>query len=493
MQNALCCLAAVLITSPIALAAQVAIVRPELDPQAILHNPEMGWVLYENYPVDPRPGGSSTMVTLPDERFPDVDHVAIMFSWADVERREGEYDFSAIDRAYDHWKRLGKQIQLRMSTESLLWWNTLDPPRGVGVPPYLLEKLPPRAKQQRTLEGVPYVVVDARQPAYLDRLKRFLAAVAKHFDARRPVTYIDLRGFGVWGEWHSGFRYESVQARREALKGVIDLYCAAFPDHPIALSYSHDPDGPAEYFAGPTDRYDEPATTSYHDFVRYSAFDHALTKPNIAFRRDGCGCAVYSNQRKFCEEVFTTLKTGPMMSEFCGGYEANKKGGEKWLDFVIGDALSLHPNYINLLGWQAGDALAFTKERPDLVARGLRSMGYRLLPTEIRLPSAISSGAPFELTMRWENHGVGRAPRDLHLVLLLGEATIEAGTVPASQWIRGKSYDVTRNLTIDLAPGGYSVRFYLEDRKYDQRIALPLRWEKDRTYPFGPMRVTANR
>jgi hypothetical protein len=484
---------AIAITSGIALCAGVTIIRPQADPQAILHNPEMGWVLYENYPVDPRPGGSSTMVTLPDERFPDVGHVAIMFSWADVERREGEYEFSAVDRAYDHWKRLGKQIQLRMSTESLLWWNTLDPPRGIGVPPYLLEKLSPAAKQQRTLEGTPYAVVDARQPIYLERLERFLAAVANHFGSRRPVTYIDLRGFGVWGEWHSGFRYESPDARRDALTGVIDRYCAAFPDHPVALSYSHDPDGPPEYFAGPTDRYDASATESYHDFVRYSAFDHALTKPNIAFRRDGCGCAIYSNQRKFCEAVFATLKTGPMMSEFCGGYEANKKGGDKWLNFVIGDALSLHPNYINLLGWQAGDALAFTKERPDLVARGLRSMGYRLVPTAIRFPSTIPSGKAFELAMHWENHGVGRAPRDLHLVLLLGEAKIDAGTVPASRWISGKTYEVVNNVMIDLPPGEYEARFHLEDRKYDQRIALPLRPKKDRTYPLGPMRVTSNR
>src|SRR5215213_2127864 len=61
-------------------------VTPPEDSEAVLRNPDMGWVLYENYPVDPRPGGSSTLVTLPGEDFPGVGHVAVMFSWADVER-----------------------------------------------------------------------------------------------------------------------------------------------------------------------------------------------------------------------------------------------------------------------------------------------------------------------------------------------------------------------------------------------------------------------
>ena len=56
-------------------------VAPVEDEQAVLHNPDMGWVLYENYPLDPRPGGSSTLVTLPGEDFPKVDAVALMFSW----------------------------------------------------------------------------------------------------------------------------------------------------------------------------------------------------------------------------------------------------------------------------------------------------------------------------------------------------------------------------------------------------------------------------
>lgn len=64
---------------------------------------------------DERAVGSSTMLTLPGERFPRVDDVAVMFTWHEVEKQEGTYDFSAVDRAYDCRRGLGKRIQLRMN------------------------------------------------------------------------------------------------------------------------------------------------------------------------------------------------------------------------------------------------------------------------------------------------------------------------------------------------------------------------------------------
>src|SRR4051812_47771753 len=94
------------------------VVEPKELPDAVLHNPDMGWVLYENYPVDQDPKGSSTLLALPSEKFEGVDAVAVMFSWADVEKQPDEYDFSKVDFAYDYWASRGKAIQLRLSSES---------------------------------------------------------------------------------------------------------------------------------------------------------------------------------------------------------------------------------------------------------------------------------------------------------------------------------------------------------------------------------------
>ena len=467
-------------------AAQRVTVTPKEDEAAVLSNPDMGWVLYENYPLDPRPGGSSTLVALPGEPFPRVDSVALMFAWSDVETREGYYDFSKVDFAYDHWRKKGKHIQLRVSSESLLWWNRLDPPSGVGVPAYVLERLRPEEKQTRLLEGHPYVVVDARNRYYLERLGAFLRAVNAHFDDSRDVTLVDLRGFGVWGEWHSGFRYASIDDRRDALKRVIDCYSDAFPDRHVSLSASYDPDTPKALWDGPTKQFDPAFTKTYGEFVRHSAFDYALTKTNVTFRRDGAGGAVHSNERKLIDEAFATRAKGPMMSEFVDGYADSLKGGEKWVRWKIDDALSLHPNYVNLLGWQGGDALKFLKEQPALIEHGLRTMGYRLVPTRVTYPAEFRAGEKLQIDSEWINRGVGRAMRDFRVRLTLVDAagkiatSAAAGEVKSTQWIKGETYKSRNAVTFAaVPPGEYRLCLSLVDPKADQPIQLPLHDRRD--------------
>src|SRR5262249_22993953 len=153
-----------------------------------------------------------------------------------------------------------------------------------------------------------------------------------------PITLIDLRGYGVWGEWHSGYKYRTLDDRRSALKAILDLWTDALPNHQIALSNSYDPDGPKELYEGPTDKFDENATGHYRQYLNYSGFDYALTKTNITFRRDGCGGAVHSNERKLNEEAFR-LGHGPMFSEFVDSFWQSKAGDIKWIKWKIEDAL----------------------------------------------------------------------------------------------------------------------------------------------------------
>ena len=477
-------------------AAEPLIVTPIEDDQAILHNPDMGWVLYENYPLDLNPHGSSTLLTLPDEDFAPVDSVAIMFSWQDIEKRADVYDFSRADFAYDHWKKRGKSIQLRLSTESLLWWSNANPPAGKGIPDYVLDKLPADKKQVRRDSNIDYAVVDAREPFYLDRLEKFLTATAAHFSKDRPVTLVDLRGFGLWGEWHSGYPYATLDDRRQALIRILDLWSKCFKDNYLALSYSYDPDSPKAFRDGPTNRFDETFTKSYDDFLRYSAFDHALKIKNVTFRRDGAGGAVHSNERKLNEEAYKALK-GPMFCEFVDGYRSSLKGKKGWVDWKIEDALSLHPNYINLLGWQGGDARDFMKERPDLIDRGLRTMGYRLLPTKIQCPAMIRAGEAFRLDSQWANRGVGRAVSDytlrLSLINAAGKtvATADAGGSGCDRRIRGETYPLAREVAFarDVPPGVYDLTLSLVDPRTGALIALPIKSDDHRACRIGRITV----
>jgi len=192
-----------------------------------------------------------------------------MFAWSDVETGRDPVDFSKVDRALTiTGKKRGKEIQL-VSRRVAALGNQRRPPAGVGIPAYLLELLPASEKQ------VPHrrwAFVHGRRCTEFD----FSGAAgqvprddARHFSDQRPLTLIDLRGFGLWG---SGIRdpLSSLEVRRDALKTIIDHWCSAFPMHNLAISYSHDPDGPPAYYSGPADHFDPAHARTYADFLRYS-------------------------------------------------------------------------------------------------------------------------------------------------------------------------------------------------------------------------------
>jgi hypothetical protein len=285
--------------------------------------------------------------------------------------------------------------------------------------------------------------------------------------------------------------------RREALKRVIDIYSAAFPNHWVALSASYDPDSPKELWDGPTKQFDPAFTKTYDAFLRWGAFDHALTKRNVTFRRDGAGGAVHSNERKLIDEAFATRAKGPMMSEFVDGYADSMKGGEQWVRWKIDDALSLHPNYVNLLGWQGADALNFLKEQPTLIEHGLRTMGYRLVPTRVTYPAQIRAGELVRIESEWLNRGVGRAMRkfQLRVTLVDGEgatrASADGGAVDSDQWIKGETHRTAASVTFkDVSGGAYRLCLALVDLADGQPINLPLTGRReDGTYDVGAIRV----
>jgi hypothetical protein len=465
-------------------AAGTQIVVPKEDPDAVLHNPDMGWVLYENYPLDGRPNGTGTMNTLPDESFPGCDNVAVMFAWSDVEKSEGVYDWSRVDAAWDYWLRRGKTLHLRMSTEPLFGWSRLKPPGGLGIPDWLLERIPTAQKEMRTDEnGNTGWHVDARNPAYQERLRVFLKETQAHFSGKRHPALIDLRGFGRWGEWHTGYPYASQKDKREALNAVLDIWCEAFPGQMLALSYSHDPDGPDDLHAGSRRVLDPAFTANYEEYLRFSAFDLAMKRPTITLRRDGAGGAVSSNQRKLSQYTYRVLRRAPQASEFVGGYGKTRPGGPDYVKWVVDDALSLHPNYVCLLGYGARDALAFMKERPDLVDHGLRGMGYRLVPVKAGLPKAIVPGEKFVLNMQWINRAAGRPLRDYTLRVRISAgldrhvpAEIKSPILPTSQWLQGDTHITRTEVVFPTAHGITKARLQISlfDPLTERIIQLPL-------------------
>jgi hypothetical protein len=191
------------------------------------------------------------------------------------------------------------------------------------------------------------------------------------------------------------------------------------------------------------------------------------------------------------------------MSEFMDGYAQSKKGGDAWVKWKVEDALSLHPNYINLLGYQSGDALEFLNKEKALFDHALREMGYRLVPLKITYPKEIKSKKdrgvlPFEITSQWVNRGVGKAARDFHMKLTLrgdaGGNLAHSSAMRTSTWLKGKTYDAKVQAEFPpLETGTYHLRFGLCDSIGDEPLQLPLKnRDADGTYELGTICVIAD-
>ncbi|MHB8963846.1 MAG: hypothetical protein ACYC5K_11915, partial [Saccharofermentanales bacterium] len=437
------------------------------NPLIEITNPDMGWVIYENHPIRKSDG---TLSTVRDYIFPGVEYVALMFSWADIEKSEGIYDFTAVDYAYDYWKSLDKNIHLRLSTESLLWWGmTL----GSGIPGYVLAKIPADQKQLRTFEGLGYYTADARNEYYLLRLRAFLNAVDNHFSSKsRPVDLIDLRGYGLWGEWHSGYAYKDEQDRKQGLDTILKTWSGAFSDGTfLSLSYSWDPD--REWLRNDSLKY-----TAYKEWGR---FDTALQYPNIAFRRDGCGGAIFANDRAFSTEAYEK-SVGPMMSEIAGGYDAARKDDpsyQKVCGDIIKDCLSINPNYINVYGWQSLAAKDFVEDRPDLISLGSRKMGYRIVPFRMSFQNTVEKDGMLEIDCSFTNYGAGKVVRDLRMDILLYDhdgnriSILKGQIVPVKGLLKGESSNSTCLFNLaEMDKGRYEIRMGLYDLYHKQYINL---------------------
>lgn len=448
------------------------------DTQTVFHNPDMGWVLYENYIISKSESAAHESSPTYNYDFPGVDYVMLKFTWADIEKAKDTYDFSQFDFIYDYWTERGKTIQMGMSTDSLLWYGE----NGIGIPKYVLEALPETSVQKReTIQNGSswfFDVCDANEPYYQERLKLFLEAMQNHFEeTNRPVDYIDLRGYGLWGEWHQGYQYETQAKKRSALNSIMKTWSEAFPDSWLALSYSYDPDEPYKNY-----------TQNDHivNYLQWSAFDLALEYPNITLRRDGAGGAIQNNERTFCENVFGMMNRGPFTAEAAGGYS-----GYDHAKYAIDDGLTLHPNFFTVIGWTNQQAKDFIEKESDLFDFTLRNMGYRFSASEVVYPTALHRNQPIEITATWKNLAVGRAERNYQLYAVLTDeagkkvAEFPIGETGCAKWVKDKTYTetVTGKVPGDLKTGTYTLNLAMFDEKTESFINLAMN-EKNGENPW---------
>lgn len=477
------------------------------ETDAAIRNPHMGWVYIVNaYPHFTDEGRSIPFLN-DGTAWGRVDAVAVLSDWAALEPSEGTYDWPHLDRAIASWTSKGKKIHLRIATDAMITNGRMD---GTGGAPAWLYGLGV-GKMYREEWGRSIPFPDYTHPAYLPKLRAFLRALASHVRPFDSIEAADLRGYGMWGEWHSGHDMQDMDTRMRTLRAIIDAWSEAFANQPqpfhlyLSTSWEYRDDLIPKGLAS---RGDPPPT--YAQYVTGSAFDYGFSLPRVAPRRDGVAGFIYPNlDGRLMHDLWKSQRK-PFIAEL-GGAAAVFENGERWgygLQSAIDEALQYHANYIMVCNWDIGLAgsvedlsnappIQFYNTHGALMDATLREMGYRLVPVRIEAPDRIVPGQPFHVLHTWENRAQGRLPYPYRFAIALERegAVRWQGVDPIfdpTNIVRGETYRWVSAFNLPdhgLDSGGYTVRVSLVNDAGTQRIALPIGDDNDRTYRIGEVRV----
>ncbi len=406
------------------------------ESEAVFHNPGQGWWYIDNALPGQLDAGRSLPYVEDGTAWGEVDAVAVLSTWGQIETAEGVFDWSLVDESVDFWASKGKRIHFRLSTEPMLM-----PHIGyvTGVPEWLYEAGLPYEEKDSGGWGAASVCKypDYNHPLYFPSLTRFLKAFADRYGPNPAVEVVELLGYGTWGEWHSGHNMPTLEVRREVLRRILDEWEAAFRPYGTLLVLSNSYEWRNDQLPKGLSVQDSPPPT-YQQYLEGSAFDYAYAKPSVALWRAGLSRYVYDFFDGRLIHDYKKQRRGIVYGEMAASLGEYEKGVDNFTPRrAVDEALSFGCNWLMTPGWDISlntlrddytldSALYFyNEESQGLLQYGLRWLGARLVVSEARFPSSVRPGGTLSLLTRWENRACGRLAKPYRLeVSLLADAKV---------------------------------------------------------------------
>lgn len=368
-----------------------------------LHNKGMGWISLEEQTE------LGKMNLGHDGNLPEVDNIGIQTSWDLIEKTPDVFDWSMIDETIEYWTKQGKSINLRICTDSLQL-----PEVYYGAPRWLY-----KAPYNVSYEAYEYsgaksraFVTDTTDEKYRERFEIFMNKLSEKYASNPSVLTIDIRGFGMFGEWHSGHSFDSMEDRYQGLCYIIDKYSENFARNgkTLFLSCSWDyqglnKDGSSASTEGMCD---------YDEYLYDSALDYGMSLPNIGYRRDGLagnGVTKYLTDEKALYDVIRSGKRVVNCGEFYSDYDSylNNKFGMSPLEAVDELMFKSRCNYSTVMGWVNTEVVRIIENGDEEVFnRGNNKMGYRFKVDDAKFVNGVKAGSTLKTYVKLSNSGVGR-------------------------------------------------------------------------------------
>lgn len=324
------------------------------------------------------------------------------FNWRDFETtQKGVYNWTEFDRQMNYCITNGKKLNFGVMT---LDGSVYKAPTVGGAyltyPDWLHNAM--QSEYYKDWIGAGLWIPNWNSNYYLSALEALNKAIANHINTtsyngklyKNAVGYIDVRGYGNFGEWHnwpySGSTPTGRVATVSTLKRIVDSHTSAFPDHPlVAMS-----DGFATWGSAAT----PPEVVTY-----------LLTTRNawglLGWRRDNWGNPEYSDRLEnnpvsgAAALIMERWKYAPIVGETWTGNADVSANGSQAPYYDLERQIKLyHAASFGNGNYQR----PLTDAMRNNIRNSSKASGYRLQVVS----GSITTGTNGKISVTWSNVGV---------------------------------------------------------------------------------------
>ena len=325
----------------------------------ILKNPYRGYAYYSTNTF------TDQMLSSPAARASAMGYTRI--DWVVLEPQEGVYDWSRID---DNIAVLSRN-NMTYGVGIGMCANIFEPYSFQATPLWVFDAGADYTEVS-TVRGMMKIPV-WNDEIFLTKYKNFIDAFAARYNGNPNISFVDMRSYGNWGEWHLLDLTGSVEPSEEDKKLLIDVW------ENVTL--------PLLFFGD----------------AKSELYDYANSNLGAGLRTDGVMNPRFLNNHK---KLMSVMGRGPAVAEwYSPAYEGYQTGGV-WSDYKsympIYFERVINEGGVSIIGLSCWDADVFYNENKSFLDRVSNKVGYWFKPTKIEFPKKLTSGI---FKMRVKNDG----------------------------------------------------------------------------------------
>lgn len=423
------------------------------------------------------------------------------FEWPQIETGKGVYNWTNFDAAFKRALDKGQKFSFGiMPLCSNCTGTTVDGGK-ITYPTYLHYEMQGESVKDWLYSGV--WIPNWNSNNFLTAWENMLKAVSAHMNTTyingiklsSIVNYIDIRGYGNWGEWHN-YPYGDAEptanrATATSLLRIINAHKNAFPDiRLVALSDAFDV---ANWSRVPAE-------------VGYALLTGSNNVGEYGWRRDNWGdpASWYKNKfeynsttyngKVFSDLIMNKWKYAPIVGEPSSCCTINGGSCQYW-------ELETQVRRYHTLSFGNGNLEASTSSCVrDNVRNAAKAAGYRLAALGGSMTTSLVSGNPFSIQMNWQNLGITPTYEKWDVIYQLRNSSnivVWTGTSTFKPYMflpQTAATSIQDNFTLPstVPAGTYSVVMLVNDpAKYRQPLPLAIKGRNsDGSYVLRSVSVT---